>query len=139
MWENQAPTARARHITYVRLSFLAIIYSILKLYAWPGTLFGVYSYILYTSDFEWLSGIWSKYTLGVQYIASKVDSSGLANFTSGSEDWGRQGMGGYNSEGNAIYYQVSTHVYILLNKSLTEYTRFLSQAHYLLTGTTTPL
>jgi hypothetical protein len=118
---------------------MEITYSILNLYAWSGTLLGVYSYILYTGDFEWLSGIWSKYTLRVQYIASKVDSSGLANFTLGSEDWGRQGMGGYNSEGNAIYYQVSIHMYILLNKSLMEYTRFLSQAHYLLNSTTTPL
>jgi hypothetical protein len=67
---------------------------------------GVYNYVLYSGDFEWLSGIWSNYTKAIVFMATQVDDSGLANFTSGSWDWGRQGMGGYNSEGNALYYKV---------------------------------
>jgi hypothetical protein len=69
-----------------------------------GALIGVYEYILYTGDFEWLFGVWSNYTKGVSYMAGKVDSSGFANLS--TNDWGRQGMGGHNSEGNAIYYRV---------------------------------
>lgn len=69
------------------------------------TLIGVYNYVLYTGDFDWLSNIWTNYTKGVAYIAGQVDSSGFANFSAGNQDWGRQGMGGYNSEGNALYYR----------------------------------
>ncbi|KZT68695.1 glycoside hydrolase family 78 protein [Daedalea quercina L-15889] len=74
-------------------------------HAW--TLVGTYTYVLYSGDFEWLQEVWSNYTRGVKFLASKVDETGLLNVT-GTLDWGRLGQGGYNSEANALYYKVLT-------------------------------
>ena len=72
-------------------------------HAW--TLIGTYSYVLYSGDFEWLQSVWSNYTRGVQYLTNLVDDTGLVNVEN-DLDWGRNGMGGHNSEANALYYKV---------------------------------
>ncbi|KZT00384.1 glycoside hydrolase family 78 protein [Laetiporus sulphureus 93-53] len=71
--------------------------------AW--TLIGTYNYYLYTGDTEWLQGMWSNYTKAMQYLANKVDDTGLL-YVTGTGDWGRLWQGGYNSEANAIFYKV---------------------------------
>ena len=72
--------------------------------AW--TLIGTYNYYLYSGDLQFVEGLWSNYTRAMAYLAAKVDESGLL-YVTGTGDWGRLWMGGYNSEANAIYYQVS--------------------------------
>ncbi|KAH9930196.1 Six-hairpin glycosidase [Fomitopsis serialis] len=72
-------------------------------HAW--TLIGTYNYVLYSGDVDWLQGLWSNYTRGVEYLAEKVDETGLLNVT-GVLDWGRIGQGGHNAEANAIYYKL---------------------------------
>jgi hypothetical protein len=39
------------------------------------------------------------------FLENKVDGTGLIDIT-GLRDWARLGGGGYNAEGNAIYYEV---------------------------------
>ena len=73
-------------------------------HAW--TLVGAYTYVLYSGDFAWLQNIWANYTKGIEYLAEKVDDTGLLNVT-GTLDWGRDGQGGHNSEANGRYYKVS--------------------------------
>ena len=68
-------------------------------HAW--TLVVTYNYVLYSGDFDWLQDVWSNYTHAVEYLAEKVDTSGLLNVT-GLSDWGRVGQGGHNSEANAL-------------------------------------
>ena len=72
--------------------------------AW--TLIGTYNYYVYSGDLQFVEGLWSNYTRAMAYLAAKVDESGLL-YVTGTGDWGRLWMGGYNSEANAIYYQVS--------------------------------
>jgi hypothetical protein len=71
------------------------------------TLIGTSTYYLYTADKAWLDGIWSKYQLGMDFIAAKVDGNGLLNVT-GTLDWARGGQGGENIEANAMLYQALT-------------------------------
>ncbi|KAF9698024.1 hypothetical protein EKO04_004230 [Ascochyta lentis] len=51
-------------------------------------LIGFHNYYLYTGDEIFVQNYWSKYTLGVNKILSKVDDKGLVNVT-GTADWGR--------------------------------------------------
>ncbi|KAH9832466.1 Six-hairpin glycosidase [Rhodofomes roseus] len=74
-------------------------------HAW--TLVGTYTYVLYSGDFAWLQHVWSNYTRGVEYLAEKVDETGLL-YVTGVLDWGRIGQGGNNAEANALYYKVLT-------------------------------
>lgn len=71
--------------------------------AW--TLIGTYNYYLYSRDLQFVEELWSNYTRAMAYLAAKVDESGLL-YVTGTGDWGRLWMGGYNSEANAIYHQV---------------------------------
>ncbi|KAJ7743495.1 Six-hairpin glycosidase [Mycena maculata] len=70
------------------------------------TLIGTHNYYLYSGDIEWLQTIWANYTKAVAFLENKVDPAvGLMNIT-GLRDWARQGGGGFNAEGNAIFYRV---------------------------------
>ena len=71
------------------------------------TLIGTYNYYLDSGDKTWLSGIWSQYQLGVNFITAKIDGNGLLNVT-GTADWARSDQGGENIEANALLYQVLT-------------------------------
>ncbi|KXN90379.1 hypothetical protein AN958_04248 [Leucoagaricus sp. SymC.cos] len=72
-------------------------------HAW--TLIGTHNYHLYSGDTEWVREIWSNFTKAVAFLEGKVDKTGLIDIT-GLRDWARLGGGGYNSEGNALLYQV---------------------------------
>ncbi len=72
-----------------------------------ATLLGAYDYYLWTNDNSWLSSIWSKYKLGMSFIISKIDSTGML-YVTGNNDWGRLTQGGYNTEANMILYKVLT-------------------------------
>ncbi|KAG6827253.1 hypothetical protein H0H92_012614 [Tricholoma furcatifolium] len=66
------------------------------------------NYFLYSGDTEWLQTIWTNYTKAVAFLEGKVDDeAGLIDIT-GLRDWARLGGGGYNVEGNAIFYKVLT-------------------------------
>ncbi|PCH42962.1 glycoside hydrolase family 78 protein [Wolfiporia cocos MD-104 SS10] len=80
--------------------------------AW--TLIGTYDYVLYSGDLTWLESTWSNYTKALQFLANKVDSTGLL-YVTGTGDWGRLYQGGYNSEANAIYYKALTNSADLAN------------------------
>ncbi|VDB84465.1 unnamed protein product [Peniophora sp. CBMAI 1063] len=69
------------------------------------SMIGVMNAFLYDGDINFLENLWSNYTFAMAYMQSKVDSSGLVNIT-GLRDWARQGGGGHNAEGNALYYKV---------------------------------
>ncbi|KAJ6555942.1 Six-hairpin glycosidase [Mycena capillaripes] len=70
------------------------------------TLIGTHNYYLYFGDVEWLQSIWTNYTKAVAFLEAKVDRKvGLMDVT-GLRDWARLGGGGFNAEGNAIFYRV---------------------------------
>ncbi|KAH8588401.1 glycoside hydrolase family 78 protein [Bisporella sp. PMI_857] len=66
-----------------------------------ATLIGTYDYFWFTGDVQFLTSVWSKYKLALQFILSKVDSTGLL-FVTGLDDWARLNQGGYNSEANML-------------------------------------
>ncbi|KAF2738067.1 Six-hairpin glycosidase [Polyplosphaeria fusca] len=67
------------------------------------TLIGVADHYLYTGNVEYLTSLWGKWKLALDFSLSFIDHSGLMNVTSPS-DWLRFGMGGHNIEANAILY-----------------------------------
>ncbi|KAJ7466205.1 Six-hairpin glycosidase [Mycena galericulata] len=70
------------------------------------TLIGTHNYYLYSGDIAWLENIWANYTKAVAFLEAKVSPTvGLIDIT-GLRDWARQGGGGFNVEGNAIFYRV---------------------------------
>lgn len=64
------------------------------------TLNNVYDYFMFSGDVEYLTSLWEKYKLGMNYPLQFIDSSGLANVStlSALSDWGRGGMSGRNIE-----------------------------------------
>ncbi|KAG6861518.1 hypothetical protein C0995_015628 [Termitomyces sp. Mi166 len=69
------------------------------------TLIGTYNYFLFSGDIAWLEDVWANYTKAVGFLENKVNATtGLIDIT-GLRDWARLGGGGYNAEGNAIYYK----------------------------------
>ena len=55
---------------------------------------------MFSGDVEYLTSLWEKYKLGMNYPLQFIDSSGLANVStlSALSDWGRGGMSGRNIE-----------------------------------------
>ncbi|KAH7386073.1 bacterial alpha-L-rhamnosidase domain-containing protein [Pyrenochaeta sp. MPI-SDFR-AT-0127] len=72
-------------------------------HAW--SLIAMYNYAIFTGDGQWLEHHWANITRGIDFILTAVDSNeyGLHNQTR-SNDWARQGGGGYNSALNALDY-----------------------------------
>jgi hypothetical protein len=64
-------------------------------------LIAVSDYYLYTNNISYLQSVWPRFTRGLAWSLSYIDSTGLMNVTS-SADWLRVGMGGHNIEANAI-------------------------------------
>lgn len=54
------------------------------------TLLGVYIYVLYSGDLNWLEMVWDKYLFALSYELAKVDETGLLHVTSNA-DWLRPG------------------------------------------------
>jgi GH15 family glucan-1,4-alpha-glucosidase len=69
-----------------------------------ATLIATYEYVLYSGDMAFLTSNWAKTTLAIDYIAAKIDSTGMLDVTA-TEDWGRHGQGGHNTEANALLYR----------------------------------
>ncbi|KAJ0107469.1 hypothetical protein J7T55_007658 [Diaporthe amygdali] len=70
-------------------------YPLAQLFAWSftyhcHTLNDVYDYFMFTGDVDYITSLWDRYRLGVDYLLQFIDSSGLANVTSTS-DWVRSG------------------------------------------------
>jgi uncharacterized protein (DUF608 family) len=68
-----------------------------------STILGTYEYILHSGDANFLATNWAKITLAINWIATKLDSTGLFDCT-GTADWGRFEQGGRNTEANALMY-----------------------------------
>ncbi|VDC03801.1 unnamed protein product [Peniophora sp. CBMAI 1063] len=80
------------------------------------TLFGVFNYWLYSGDVAWVQKIWSNYTLGLQYLANKIDATtGLLDSTGQEADWGRNGGGNFSISPNVLYYKVLLNSITLAN------------------------
>jgi hypothetical protein len=71
------------------------------------TLIGTASYLQFTGDTAWATGIYPKYKAALDYITAKIDSDGLLNVTA-SADWARTDSDGKNVEANAIMYRTLT-------------------------------
>lgn len=78
-------------------------------HAW--SLIAIYNYAIYTADDNWLNTKWDNITRGVDFIMTALanNSYGLQNQTA-TNDWARQGGGGYNSALNALDYHAITSV-----------------------------
>ena len=71
-------------------------------HAW--SLIAMYNYAIFSGDQIWLSSNWVNISRGVDYIVDNLDAgSGFQNQTQ-TNDWGRQGTGGFNSALNALDY-----------------------------------
>jgi len=70
-----------------------------------ASLIGTYDLFWFSGDTTWLSSIWSKYKLALQFIIAKIDSTDLIYVTL-NDDWGRMSQGGYNTEANMLLYHV---------------------------------
>ncbi|MEW1864107.1 alpha-L-rhamnosidase [Streptomyces sp. NPDC088194] len=68
------------------------------------TLIGTASYLQFTGDTGWATGIYPKYKAALDYITAKIDSDGLLDVTA-SADWARTDSDGKNIEANAIMYR----------------------------------
>lgn len=72
-----------------------------------ATLIGIYEYYLFTNDSAFMSANWDKYVKAVSYITRQIDNTGLL-FVTGTQDWGRDGQGGHNTEANMLMYKTLT-------------------------------
>ena len=67
----------------------------------------MFNYWLYSGDVAWVQRVWSNYTLGIQYLANKIDATtGLLDSTGQEADWGRNGGGNFSISPNVLYYKV---------------------------------
>lgn len=72
------------------------------------TMIGLYNYVLYTGDMDFLQHNWNGYMQAMEYIYAKVlEPLGLLNVT-GTGDWGRLNPQGYCSEANMVLYKTLT-------------------------------
>lgn len=69
-----------------------------------SSVIGTYDYVLYSGDTEFLARNWKGIKMAVQFVAAKIDSTGLL-YVTGSNDWGRYTQGGYNTQANALMYR----------------------------------
>lgn len=69
-------------------------------------LIAIYNYAIFTGNLTWVSYHWSNISRAVNFIVLNLDPTvGLQNQTQ-TNDWARQGGGGYNSALNALDYHV---------------------------------
>lgn len=72
------------------------------------TMIGLYNYVLYTGDMEFLNRNWNGYKRAMEFIYAKVQEPlGLLNVT-GTGDWGRLYPEGYCTEANMVLYKTLT-------------------------------
>ncbi|BBA96612.1 putative alpha-L-rhamnosidase [Actinacidiphila reveromycinica] len=68
------------------------------------TLIGTASYLQFTGDTAWATGIYPRYKAALDYVTAKIDGDGLLDVTA-SADWARTDSDGKNIEANAIMYR----------------------------------
>ncbi|KAI0169342.1 glycoside hydrolase family 78 protein [Hypoxylon sp. FL1284] len=70
------------------------------------TMIGTYTYILYSGDFDFIRGIWTKYLAAMDFISGQLDPSlGLLNITGYTEDWGRLYTDSTSASAQMLYYR----------------------------------
>ncbi|KAI0155313.1 glycoside hydrolase family 78 protein [Xylariaceae sp. FL1272] len=71
------------------------------------TMIGIYNYVLYSGDTDFLSSIWTKYVAAMDFITGKIDSNnGLLDVSSISNDWGRINSTAYVAPAQMLLYRV---------------------------------
>ncbi|KAF2636855.1 bacterial alpha-L-rhamnosidase domain-containing protein [Massarina eburnea CBS 473.64] len=70
-------------------------------HAW--SLISIFNFALFVGDEAWVGTHWANITRGVEFILNGIDESGLHEQIA-TNDWARQGGGGYNSALNALDY-----------------------------------
>lgn len=65
---------------------------------------GTAAYAQFTTDAAWVSGIYPKFKLALDWITARIDTDGLLNVTEAA-DWARTDADGKNIEANAIMYR----------------------------------
>lgn len=68
------------------------------------TLIGTASYLQFSGDTAWATGIYPKFKTALDYITAKIGSNGLMSVTAAA-DWARADADGENLEANAIMYR----------------------------------
>ncbi|KAJ4993334.1 glycoside hydrolase family 78 protein [Stagonosporopsis vannaccii] len=71
-------------------------------HAW--SLIAMYNYAIWTSDLPWVEARWANMTRGLDFILRGLDNSVGLHEQTRTNDWARQGGGGYNSALNALDY-----------------------------------
>src|SRR5690242_8428206 len=71
-------------------------------HAW--SLIAMYNYAIWTSDLPWVEARWSNITRGLDFILRGLDNPVGLHEQTRTNDWARQGGGGYNSALNALDY-----------------------------------
>lgn len=69
-----------------------------------SSVIGAYDYVLYSGDTEFLARNWKGIKMAVQFVAAKIDNTGLL-YVTGSNDWGRYAQGAYNTQANGLMYR----------------------------------
>jgi hypothetical protein len=69
-----------------------------------ATLIGTYDFVLFTGDMDFLNSIWEQYIRAMNFVISKIDSTGMMSVT-GSGNWGRTASSsGHATDGNMLLY-----------------------------------
>lgn len=72
-----------------------------------SSVIGTYEYVMYSGDVEFLIRNWREIKFAIEFIAAKIDSTGML-YVTGNNDWGRFSQGGYNTQANALMYKTLT-------------------------------
>ncbi|KAI1329413.1 glycoside hydrolase family 78 protein [Xylariaceae sp. FL0255] len=70
------------------------------------TMIGLYNYVYYSGDQDFLSTTWMNYTKAMTFALSLVDPDvGLVNITNYPNDWGRYNTTGYQASASMLLYR----------------------------------
>ncbi|KAI1812410.1 glycoside hydrolase family 78 protein [Poronia punctata] len=73
------------------------------------TMIGLYNYILYSNDLDFLRTYWQGYTRAMDFILSQMDENvGLVNISAYAQDWGRFDSTGYLASAQMLTYHALT-------------------------------
>ncbi|KAI2633304.1 glycoside hydrolase family 78 protein [Xylaria nigripes] len=67
---------------------------------------GLYNYVLFSGDVEFLSAYWERYTLAMRFVLAQIEPEvGLVDIVNYPNDWGRFNSGGYLASAQMIAYR----------------------------------
>ncbi|KAI0394240.1 glycoside hydrolase family 78 protein [Xylariaceae sp. FL0594] len=73
------------------------------------TMIGLYTYVLYSGDVEFVRTHWKGYNLAMRFVLDQYDTqSGLLDISHYAEDWGRFNSGGYLASAQMLFYRTLT-------------------------------